>query len=255
MTQIAMTDAPPARDPADRIRDLEAKVARLQRVEAEYGRLDIAIVMADPDFDGNSPHASAADRLIASVNRLAAAARRAGTEGAGSSTAVDGPQAVENADHQDIPADHGVITMINRNWRGVVSLRRISATGVTVWHGATSWHPTPGPLLRAFDLDKQAWRDFALEDCAFLFTERPNLSGPQDAPEALRATGSDGAAGSARSMRLALEAIAKATPSFDYVAASKCGLDLSRPGSPYDRGKAAAYAELQAVAQSALKYL
>lgn len=53
----------------------EAEVVKLRRLDAEYGRVESAIIMADPDFDGDSNHANCGDRLIASVNRLADKAR------------------------------------------------------------------------------------------------------------------------------------------------------------------------------------
>ena len=55
----------------DALESAHAEIARLQQLDAEYGRVECAIIMADPAFDGDSDHASAADRLIASVERLA----------------------------------------------------------------------------------------------------------------------------------------------------------------------------------------
>ncbi|MCW3783889.1 hypothetical protein [Defluviimonas salinarum] len=52
-----------------------------------------------------------------------------------------------------------------RNWRGEVSTRRLRA--IAVWHGSTDWHPTPGLMLKALDLDKGAERDFRLVDFDF----------------------------------------------------------------------------------------
>jgi hypothetical protein len=54
------------------------------------------------------------------------------------------------------------------NWRGETSVRRIMP--LEVYHGSTEWHPQPGWLLRAFDYDKHAERDFALD--AFLSVRR-----------------------------------------------------------------------------------
>ena len=56
----------------------------------------------------------------------------------------------------------GPIRLTYRNWRGEVSDRKI--TPKSVWFGATDWHPEPQWLLRAYDHDKQADRDFALAD-------------------------------------------------------------------------------------------
>ena len=49
-----------------------------------------------------------------------------------------------------------------RNWRGEVSVRTI--TPRKLWYGATDWHPEPQWLLTAWDHDKDALRDFALQD-------------------------------------------------------------------------------------------
>lgn len=48
------------------------------------------------------------------------------------------------------------------NWRGETSQRTIIPRGI--WFGSTEWHPEPQWLLRAFDVEKQAQRDFALKD-------------------------------------------------------------------------------------------
>ncbi len=49
-----------------------------------------------------------------------------------------------------------------RNWRGEVATRRLRA--IAFWYGSTEWHPTPGLMLKAIDLDKNAERDFAAAD-------------------------------------------------------------------------------------------
>lgn len=57
---------------ADAIEALQAENARLRKLDVEYGRVETAIIMADPHFDGDSDHANCADRLIASVQRMKA---------------------------------------------------------------------------------------------------------------------------------------------------------------------------------------
>lgn len=57
------------------------------------------------------------------------------------------------------------ITMTYRNWRGEGGKRAIIP--IRIWFGATEWHPTPGWLLSALDLEKGVDRDFALADCQF----------------------------------------------------------------------------------------
>ncbi|OCC05084.1 hypothetical protein BA190_09215 [Labrys sp. WJW] len=54
------------------------------------------------------------------------------------------------------------ITFTYMNWRGEVGER--NAVPISIHYGATEWHPEPQWLMRAFDLDKQAERDFALKD-------------------------------------------------------------------------------------------
>lgn len=51
------------------------------------------------------------------------------------------------------------------NYRGEPAVRLISPDGL--WFGTTEWHPEPGWLLRCYDWDKTAWRDYALADCDF----------------------------------------------------------------------------------------
>lgn len=55
-----------------------------------------------------------------------------------------------------------------RNHRGEVAWRRIglepNAAHFHVWFGSTEWHPQHQWFLRAFDLDKDALRDFAMAD-------------------------------------------------------------------------------------------
>lgn len=50
-----------------------------------------------------------------------------------------------------------------KNWKGKVSVRTLSSH-CTIWYGSTEWHPEPGLLVNAWDLDKNNHRDFALKD-------------------------------------------------------------------------------------------
>lgn len=54
------------------------------------------------------------------------------------------------------------VRLIYTNWRGETSERIIKP--MYVWFGSTEWHPEPQWLLTAFDLEKNADRDFALKD-------------------------------------------------------------------------------------------
>lgn len=57
------------------------------------------------------------------------------------------------------------ITFTYTNWRGETAQR--TAVPKRIWFGSTDWHPEPGWLMTAHDLEKAADRDFALADCAF----------------------------------------------------------------------------------------
>ena len=48
------------------------------------------------------------------------------------------------------------------NWRGEKSTRRLRIKGF--WYGATEFHPEPGLMIKAYDFDKKAERDFRVCD-------------------------------------------------------------------------------------------
>ena len=80
---------------------------------------------------------------------------------------------------QHTPAPADPITMTYRNYRGEVDERTIIP--VKLWHGKTDWHPKPGWLLTAFDVGKDAERDFALADCQFaVLAPTPTPAVPDD---------------------------------------------------------------------------
>ncbi len=54
-----------------------------------------------------------------------------------------------------------LLTFRYENWKGVTSVRHVRP--LYVWYGATSYHPVPTYLLRAFDLGKKDIRDFAFD--------------------------------------------------------------------------------------------
>ncbi|KXS55303.1 MAG: hypothetical protein AWU57_289 [Marinobacter sp. T13-3] len=53
-------------------------------------------------------------------------------------------------------------TLFYTNWKGETRLRRIIPESVRL--DSTQWHPEPQYLIRALDVEKQAYRDFALKD-------------------------------------------------------------------------------------------
>lgn len=61
---------------------------------------------------------------------------------------------------QFAPQDHAIINYTN--WEGITADRRIQP--LHIWFGVTEYHKTPQFLLHAIDLDKNAERDFAMND-------------------------------------------------------------------------------------------
>ena len=51
---------------------------------------------------------------------------------------------------------------VYRNWRGEVRSRRLDI--IRFWHGSTEWHPKPGLMLTAIDLETEDQRDFHVAD-------------------------------------------------------------------------------------------
>lgn len=60
------------------------------------------------------------------------------------------------------PVDLEPVSLTYTNWRGETSARSIIPQ--FVWFGSTAWHLKPQWMLRAFDVEKAAERDFALKD-------------------------------------------------------------------------------------------
>lgn len=58
------------------------------------------------------------------------------------------------------PTDRHKLTYTN--YRRETSERELHL--VRIWFGATDWHPEPQLLLKAFDYEKDAYRDFAVID-------------------------------------------------------------------------------------------
>jgi predicted DNA-binding transcriptional regulator YafY len=55
--------------------------------------------------------------------------------------------------------DLNLVTFTYRNFKGRTAVRRVRP--IRLWFGSTCYYPVPQWLLKAFDLDKQAQRDFA----------------------------------------------------------------------------------------------
>jgi len=54
------------------------------------------------------------------------------------------------------------LEVIYTNYRGETAKRRIQP--LDLFYGMSEWHPGPGYLLRAIDLDRGVEREFALKD-------------------------------------------------------------------------------------------
>lgn len=65
------------------------------------------------------------------------------------------------------------------NWRGETSERTIKP--IRIYWGSSEWHPEPQWLLTAFDLEKNAERDFALKDFGRTPSPQTHLSGLDEA--------------------------------------------------------------------------
>jgi predicted DNA-binding transcriptional regulator YafY len=55
-----------------------------------------------------------------------------------------------------------VVRILYTNYKGETAYRNIVPD--KIWFGATDWHKEPQWLLDAFDLEKEAVRNFALKD-------------------------------------------------------------------------------------------
>lgn len=68
--------------------------------------------------------------------------------------------------------ERSTLEFIYVNHRGEKLRRRAVPLGSGLEFKATAYHPEAQWILRAFDLDKQEVRDFALRDCDFLTLAR-----------------------------------------------------------------------------------
>lgn len=61
-----------------------------------------------------------------------------------------------------IDIDDKIVNILYTNWRGITSVRTIKPERI-VWK-STEWHKEPQWLLDAFDIDRDAFRTFAMKD-------------------------------------------------------------------------------------------
>lgn len=65
-------------------------------------------------------------------------------------------------------ADPAVLKFKYTNHRGETGIRTVTPNSVSFHFGSTEWHPDAQWLMRAYDEDKHALRDFAARDVSFL---------------------------------------------------------------------------------------
>jgi predicted DNA-binding transcriptional regulator YafY len=54
------------------------------------------------------------------------------------------------------------VTFLYKNYKGETAVRRVYP--LELWWGKTDWHPAEQWFLKAFDIDKEDTRDFAISD-------------------------------------------------------------------------------------------
>lgn len=122
----------------ERARTAEQEIAAAKRELAHHG-YDIPgrplYILVDMAIDKERERAAAAEAVVKQIAEKEIAERNKPTPSA---------------------------TFIYTNYRGETAERRIIP--LEVWFGSTDWHPEPQWLLKAFDCEKKATRDFALKD-------------------------------------------------------------------------------------------
>lgn len=73
------------------------------------------------------------------------------------------------------PEGTATVRFVYTNYRGEVWVRTV--TPIAIRFGSTEWHPTDQWLMRAYDHDKRAEREFALLDCGFVGREGDTSDG------------------------------------------------------------------------------
>ena len=76
---------------------------------------------------------------------------------------IAGPSAMPTTTKDEAartPGQAETVTILYTNYRGETAVRRITPIA-REWFGASEWHPEPQWLFTAFDMDKEAFRDFA----------------------------------------------------------------------------------------------
>lgn len=63
---------------------------------------------------------------------------------------------------QTLSKEKDIVKIVYTNYRGEKAERLIKP--VSIWFGSTEWHADEQWLLHAFDIEKDAERDFAMKD-------------------------------------------------------------------------------------------
>ena len=54
------------------------------------------------------------------------------------------------------------VKVLYKNWEGITAIRNIIP--LKIWYGKTQWHKTSQWLIKVYDIDKKAERDYAMKD-------------------------------------------------------------------------------------------
>lgn len=63
---------------------------------------------------------------------------------------------------------HTTLSFKYTNHRGETAIRIVTPNSVVFYFGSTEWHREPQWLMRAWDEEKNAMRDFAARDVSFI---------------------------------------------------------------------------------------
>ncbi|MBD3280807.1 hypothetical protein GF389_04770 [Candidatus Dojkabacteria bacterium] len=55
-----------------------------------------------------------------------------------------------------------VVKLLYKNYKGVTKLRTVQP--IEIWYGSTEYHKGAQWLMKVYDLDKEDYRDYALND-------------------------------------------------------------------------------------------
>lgn len=56
------------------------------------------------------------------------------------------------------------LTFTYKNWKGIVSERRIDIHSINIYYGEVEWHEGEQWLMDSYDVEKDDFRTFAIKD-------------------------------------------------------------------------------------------